>query len=238
MKCLKRSAPLFLAVAVLAGCSTAKVTSGTYYAKNTKLERPGNILVYDFAASMDDLPHTIPLNAGYAAPDKQPTPEALAAGRELGAEVAKRLVDEIHDMGFAAERATDDTPRNVGDMIIAGYFGSVSEGSRLKRLAIGFGSGSAEITTEAAGFLVTENGLLLLGSRSVDSGGGGKGPGMFVPLAVTIATANPIGLVVGGAVKATNEMTGRSTVEGAAKRTADELGEQLREAFRRQGWVE
>ena len=238
MKALKRLSGLCVAVVVVTGCSTAEVTSGRYYAQNQKLERPGNILVYDFAASAADIPASIPLNTGYDAPSAPPTAEELAAGRALGAEVAKQLVAEIHDMGMPAEQAIDATPRNVGDLIIAGYFTSVDEGSRTKRMAIGFGSGAAEISTEAAGFLVTEQGLRLLGSRTVDSGGGGKGPGMIVPIAVTIATANPIGLVVGGAVKVTNEATGRTTIEGAGKRTAGELAEQLHQAFQRQGWVE
>jgi hypothetical protein len=169
MKALKRLSGLCVAVVVVAGCSTAEVTSGQYYAQNQKLERPGNILVYDFAASAADIPASIPLNTGYDAPSAPPTAEELAAGRALGAEVAKQLVAEIHDMGMPAEQAIDGTPRHVGDMIIAGYFTSVDEGSRTKRMAIGFGSGAAEISTEAAGFLVTEQGLRLLGSRTVDS---------------------------------------------------------------------
>jgi hypothetical protein len=56
-------------------------------------------------------------------------------------------------------------------------------------------------------------------------------------VAVLAATANPIGLVVGGAIKATGEATGAATIEGSAKRTADAIAEQLREAAQRQGWI-
>jgi hypothetical protein len=62
-------------------------------------------------------------------------------------------------------------------------------------------------------------------------------PGVILPLAVVAATANPIGLIVGGAVKLTGEATGQATVEGAAKRTASEIAEQLHEAAQRQGWI-
>jgi hypothetical protein len=62
-------------------------------------------------------------------------------------------------------------------------------------------------------------------------------PGVVVPLAVTIATANPIGLIVGGAMKVGGEVTGSSTIEGSAKRTAKKISEELRGAFERQGWL-
>ena len=62
-------------------------------------------------------------------------------------------------------------------------------------------------------------------------------PGLVLPLAVMAATANPIGLVVGGAVKVAGEATGASTIEGAAKRTAEEIADQIKEAAERQGWI-
>jgi hypothetical protein len=38
-------------------------------------------------------------------------------------------------------------------------------------------------------------------------------------------------------VKAGGEVTGRSTIEGAAKRTAKEIGDHLQVAFQKQGWI-
>ncbi len=90
--------------------------------------------------------------------------------------------------------------------------------------------------TQVEGYLMTDQGLRELGSREIDSGGG-KTPGVMVPLAVTVATANPIGLIVGGAVKVGGEVTGRSTIKGSAKRTAKKIGDELRVAFQKQGWL-
>ncbi|MCH8890094.1 MAG: hypothetical protein IH827_03280, partial [Myxococcales bacterium] len=47
----------------------------------------------------------------------------------------------------------------------------------------------------------------------------------------------PIGLIVGGAVKVGGEVTGRSTIKGSAKRTAKKIGDELRAAFEKQGWI-
>jgi hypothetical protein len=38
-------------------------------------------------------------------------------------------------------------------------------------------------------------------------------------------------------VKATGEATGSETIEGAAKRTAEEISAQLRTAAEEQGWI-
>ena len=60
---------------------------------------------------------------------------------------------------------------------------------------------------------------------------------MVLPAAVLAATASPIGLIVGGTAKATGEVTGSETIEGAAERTADEIAAQLRTAAEEQGWI-
>jgi hypothetical protein len=43
--------------------------------------------------------------------------------------------------------------------------------------------------------------------------------------------------VVGGTAKLYGEGSGSDTIEGAAKRTADEISAQLREAAEEQGWI-
>ena len=42
---------------------------------------------------------------------------------------------------------------------------------------------------------------------------------------------------VGGAVKVGGEGTGKNTTEGSAKRTAKQIGDELRVAFQKQGWI-
>ena len=61
---------------------------------------------------------------------------------------------------------------------------------------------------------------------------------MVVPVIVTAATANPIGLIVGGAVKAGIELSGTQGIEASGKRTADEIADRLELRFKEQGWIE
>jgi hypothetical protein len=192
--------------------------------------------VHDFAATPADIPAWSAAAGRHAAPSTPQTAEAIETGRNLGAQVAKELVAEIRDMGMPSVLAAGQPEPHVGDIVIIGYFESVDEGSAAKRVAIGFGSGGAELVTQVEGYLMTDQGLRQLGSREIDSEGG-KTPGVAVPLAVTIATANPIGLIVGGAAKVGGEVTGASTIEGSAKRTAKKIGDELRVAFEKQGWL-
>ena len=97
----------------------------------------------------------------------------------------------------------------------AGRCSAVDPGSTTKRVALGFGSGAAELKTVVKGYLMTAQGPRALGSGEVEAGSG-KMPGGAVPLVVTVATANPLGLFVAGAAKAYSEASGSETIEGAA----------------------
>jgi hypothetical protein len=232
---LVRALAVVSVVIVAAGCATTTVSKRETY-QGAQLPRPERIRVYNFVASQGDIPVWAAGTQRYAGQEPEQTAEQLAAGRQLGEEVAKQLVAEIREMGLPAEQAAPSTPLQVGDYALVGYFESVDEGSRLGRVALGFGAGGASMKTRVEGYQMTATGLRKLGGGEVDSEGG-KGPGLAVPLAVTIATANPIGLLVGGAIKAEGEISGRTTIEGSAKRTAEEIAKELEAAFKRHGWI-
>jgi len=218
-------------------CSSTKVVERESNVGDEKIARPDRILVYDFGSTLDDIPPDSPLAQQISTPETPPTEEALEAGRQLGAEVAKQLADQISAMGLPGVRAIDQPPPRPGELVIRGYFVSIDQGSATKRVLVGFGSGAADLKTFVEGYLMTEQGLRRLGSGEIDSGSRGSSPGLIVPLAVTIATANPIGLAVGGAVKLAGEATGSETIRASGKRTADLIAKELRPKFEEQGWI-
>jgi hypothetical protein len=55
---------------------------------------------------------------------------------------------------------------------------------------------------------------------------------MFAPAAVVIATGNPIGLIVVGGMRIYGEASGKSTIEGRAKATADAIAEHSKSGSR------
>lgn len=236
MKSLRNAGVWILALVVATACASTQVSNRQAYTGG-KIARPDRILVYDFAADASDVPGESSLAGQMSTPATPPTAEQLAEGHKLGVEVAKDLVAEIQKMGLPAVRAEGAPGPRPGELVLKGYFVSVDEGSAVKRIVVGFGSGGPTLKTMVEGFLMTENGLRRLGSGEIDSGSG-KSPGLAVPLVVTLATANPIGLAVGGAVKAAGEISGASTIEGSGKRTAEEIAKELKIRFQQQGWIE
>jgi hypothetical protein len=234
MKMPGRAVPLLFALMVLAGCASTKVTSHQPYT-GEQLARPDRILVYDFAATPTDAPADSTVAAQAAGPAPQ-TAEEIEVSRELGAEVAKQLAADLRGMGLPAVQVEGQPPPRVDDIVIKGQFVSLVEGSTSRRVLFGFGSGAAELRTAVEGYQMTPQGLRRLASAETDSAGG-KTPGLLVPLAVAAATANPLGLIVVGAAKVYGEESGRSTIEGGAKRTADEIAARVKVAAEKQGWI-
>lgn len=224
-------------IAVIAGCPSTKVTERQILDPQRRIPRPDHILVYDFVATPADVPADSAL-AGHPTVHQTPqTAEQIETGRRVGAEIAAKLVEEIRSLGLPAERASTQTTLRINDLVIRGYLLSIEEGSVAKRLAIGFGSGTSYLSMAVEGYQMTVSGLRKLGSGTLESGGA-KGPGTAAPLAVVLATGNPLGLVVGGGIKAYGEMSGKSKIEGRIEQAAKAIVDEIKPRFRQQGWIE
>jgi hypothetical protein len=215
------AALLLITSVVIVGCASTNVTQQTPI-QDTGLARPNTIYVYDFIATQQDIPSDAPILSN--------------TGRQLGALIAKELVSDINAMGMNAVQAGPGSSPQVGDGVIRGYIVSAESGSMGKRFVIGFGSGASEMDTVVEGFVMTKNGLRKLGSGQVGAAGN-KAPGLVVPAAVAVATGNPIGLAVMGGLKIYGQASGRHTLEGHAKSTADEIAAQLKSRFKERGWI-
>jgi hypothetical protein len=224
-----------LAAGLLAGNASADITNRVILVTGT-IPRPGQIWVYDFAATPADV------TAGSALagqPDLDTTPQTdaqIAEGKKLGAEIAAELVAEIQKLGMPAAQATKETKPQLNDLMIRGYIISIKEGDAKKRFGIGFGEGASEMKTAVEGFQMTTNGLRKIGSGGVNADGS-KGPGAVLGVAGFLATKNPAGLIISGGMKLHGEESGSSKVEGRAKQTAQEIADVLKQRFQEQGWI-
>jgi len=226
---------LFVAV-VIAGCASTKVTDRQILVTG-RIPRPEHILVYNFVATPADVPADSALADQSAVSQTPQTAEHIETGRRVGADIATWLVEEIRRLGLPAERALAGATPRINDIVIRGYLLSVEEGSVTKRMAIGFGAGASRLSVAVEGYQMTAQGLRKLGSGTVEAGGG-KGPGAAVPLAIAIASANPLGLIVSSGMKVHGEMSGSSKIEGRAEQTAKEIANQLKTRFQKEGWIE
>ncbi len=224
------------ALAVLAGCASSDVTARRSYVADEEMARPGRIIVHNIAATPGDVPADAAIAGHYDRRDTPQTAEEIELGRQLGARVADELVQKILAMGMPAERAGSGPAPQPGDLVIKGEFVSIDEGSRLKRMLIGFGAGAAELKTFVEGYQVTADGLRPLGSAEVEAGGG-KMPGMLVPIGVGAAAGNAAtSAAISGGLNVAQEL-GPESMQAAANRTAEEIAKVLEEAFKKRGWI-
>jgi hypothetical protein len=132
------------ALGLLAACASTKVTQQTPIV-DPGLARPNNIYVYDSIADPAQMPHDSAISAQLSEPSTPPTDEELETGRKLGALIAHDLAVDIRAMGLSAMQAGPGSVPQPGDGVLRGYLISTEGGSRIKRLVIGFGSGSSQM---------------------------------------------------------------------------------------------
>jgi hypothetical protein len=224
-----------IVLAIAAGCASTTVSNRQQLVTGS-LARPAQVWVYNFAASPADVPPESSL-AGEATPSAAPqTADQIAEGRKLAAQITSQLVLQIQGMGIPASAGSAATRPQINDLVIEGAILSVEQGNAAKRIAIGFAAGTSEMKVAVEGFQMTANGLRKLGSGDVGSTGN-KTPGSAVGLAVLIATHNPAGLIVSTGMKVYGEESGSNTIEGRAKKIAQEIGDALKKRFQEQGWI-
>jgi hypothetical protein len=227
----------FIPVVVLAfGCASTKVSDREAYSGG-QLPRPGQIIVYDFAATPEGVAPDSAIAGQTAAPATPPSAEQVELEKQLGMQIAEELAADIREMGLSAVRATSSTIARVNDIMIRGYLLSVDSGSELKRVSLGFGSGASELKTLVEGYQMTASGPRKLGQGSIDAEGG-KMPGGALGVAALLVTHNPVGLAVQAGVQGYGELSGSAKIQGRAKQTAKEIADQLKIRFQEQGWIQ
>lgn len=223
---------------LLAGCaSTGTKAERRYIKAGEKLPRPGRIIVYDFAVTRGDLHDDMAVSSSLDARATPLSPKEEQLGRRLAARISEKLVQEILALGMPAERSGSGRPAGLNDILIRGEFLSINEGSRIGRMVIGFGVGASKLQTVAQGYQVTEDGLRRLGELEVEAKGG-RMPGMVVPVGVGAAAGRAAtSAAISGGMNLASETVGGESIEAAATRTAKRIGEVLKKAFKRQGWI-
>jgi hypothetical protein len=237
---LSRNFPVIFLVAlvttaIVSGCASSEMTTKRNLAGGT-VSKPGRILVYEFVSSANQIDEGSVISPYVQQRTTPQTLEQRAMGLKLGDLVAGYLVKDILALGMPAERDNSLRPARNGDLIIKGEFFSIDEGSRIKRMLIGFGVGANELKTHVMAYQVTSTGLKRLGDAEFKAAGG-KMPGMAVPLiGAAIGGTLAVTAAVSGGLNAAQEISPES-LEGAAKRTAKEISKELSRVFARQGWI-
>jgi hypothetical protein len=227
---------LLLVLFLASGCASTQVSDRERYSAG-KLPRPAQIVVYDFVTNPEGVAPDSALAGKTAAPATPPTAEQVELEKQVGMQIAEELAASIQAMGLSSVRATSRTVAQENDIMIRGYLLSVDQGSQLKRVTLGFGSGSSELKTLVEGYQMTASGPRKLGQGSIDAGGG-KMPGGALGVATLLVTHNPVGLAVQAGVQGYGEYSGSAKIQGRAKQAAKEIADQLKIRFQEEGWIQ
>jgi hypothetical protein len=201
------------------GCASAN-TKGMRATRTDRLPQPRGIVVYDFEPTAS----SIGLDAGRD-PDEDGqgiSSEDLANRREVGRVLADVLAEELEDRGFLTSRKSGNVEVPEGLMAIGGQIVTVEEGSRAKRVFIGFGSGRSRLTSAAQLHGITMVGPTDLWEYQNTAASGAK-PGVLttLPIGVAVQGLTLLVLLLNGGMSAMGELSAASTSN--AKRMGKEL---------------
>ncbi len=232
-----RVASCLLVLLTVDACASVQTTGRRSFDGDQNLAKPTRIIVYDFAATADDVAASSAITGGYKRRSTPQTADEIRLGRDLGHRVALELVKNILAMGLPAERYGAGPLPQIGDYVITGEFVAIDEGDRLKRMIIGFGAGAGKLMTAVEKYRITATGPQLLSSAEVTAKGG-KAPGMAVPLVVMGGIfGRPVqAAAISGGANILQEL-GPERIQATADRTASEIAKLLRHNFRRRGWI-
>ena len=219
--------------AVGMGCASAGVTPISGTADHTTLPRPGVVLVYDFAVGANDVVIDT-LGAEFQSEGRKLTKEEQFA-HATADQLSVALVHALSKSGINARRASDGDAPPLHAMLLKGQFISIDEGSRIKRMVIGFGAGSSELRTRVQVYQATQSGLRRIVSAEAKATGS-KMPGMAVPIGAGAAMGNlATSAVISGGMNVVDEARGAMNPD--AKRLAEKIAERAKAFYVRQGWL-
>ncbi len=219
--------------AVGMGCASASVTPVTKIADGSMLPRPGVLLVYDFAVAANDVMiDTLGaqfMSEGEKLTEKEQTARATANAFSVA------LVKQLRNDGINAQRAERGDIPPLHALVLKGQFITIDEGSRAKRMIIGFGAGSSELRARVQAYQATQHGLRRLAEAEAEASGS-KMPGMAIPVAggAAMGTAATSAIISGGMNIAKET---RGAMNPDAERMAKKIAERAKAFYVRQGWL-
>jgi hypothetical protein len=229
----------FMVLAIAVGCGPTKVQQEKMTL--SQLPRPDLILVYDFAASPDE----VKLDTGLSADLKQEyekykgtsrTAEEIKVGHKVADAVAEELVKKIRSYGLMADRGFG-LPQSKGKVLmVKGQLLSIDEGNRTERVVVGLGAGRTSIKANVQVYELTPEGMKLVDDMRGTAKSGYK-PGMGEMMGVgAVAGHLLLSTAVSGTLAGTSEVTS-ATVEADGKRLAEDIAKNLGNFFIDQDWI-
>ena len=220
---------LILVIALAAGCAKVN-TNGIRRYQGRRLPAPVAVVVYDFEPTGASI--GLDTGRGVDAGQGAPSSEDLANRREVGRALTDVVAKELESRGILTSRKTGPIGVPTGSMAIGGQIVTVDEGSRGKRVFIGFGSGKSQLTSAAQLYANTANGPIVVWEYQNTAASGSK-PGILttLPIGAAVQGVTVLLLVISGGMSTMGELSSSSTAN--AKRMGKELADAVEETLGR-----
>jgi hypothetical protein len=224
-----------LATALLAACTSVKVTPDAAAAQ--KLPQPSRVLVYDFAVTPDEI-QLDPVGSAISAKldGTAKSAQEVKTGHAVADALSKHLVDRIQGMGLPAQRAAGPVPPTGTDVLIMGQLVSIDQGNEAERMIIGLGAGRSQVEAHAQVYQTVAG-----KQTEIESMTGAAKSGLTPGAAETMGVGAIAGhLLVSTAVTAGAQIANQdlsANVKAEAGRLGDDLADNLKTLFVKQGWV-
>ena len=206
------------ALLALAGCMTSPQITDYQMVMNERPLPPNHILVYDIAATPQDIPSDAPVGARMS-PGVALSPEQIVADRQLGTNMAVELIATLRQMGLPAEHAAPGTVPQANDVAVRGCFVSLHAGPT-NYWTIGLDNSASEWLVAAEGFQITAQGV-------------GRRPAM----STTAAGADTPGVIFTSGVKVEDKATARARLDAWSHQAVREIAERVKVRFQEQRWA-
>ncbi len=216
-----RAVSLVLVIALVAGCASVNTTAMRRH-RGARLPAPRAVVVYDFEPTGQSV--GLDSDRGVSTSGAGLSDEDLANRREVGRVLADVLAEELENRGILVSRKSGPIGVPPGSMVIGGQIVTADDGSRAKRVFIGFGSGKSRLTSAAQLYAITENGPTVVWEYQNTAASGAR-PGILttLPIGVAVQGVTVLVLLVNGGMSTMGELSSSSTAN--AKRMADVLAD-------------
>jgi Domain of unknown function (DUF4410) len=228
---------LLLAIAAF-GCAGAQVTQSSSAAPISATP-PTAVVIYPFAVDASD----VSLNSGIFQvayrnmSGEDQGAEQVQLAHQTAQNICVQVATNLTQQGITTtclQRGVPPTGSNV--LILDGQFTDISEGNRLRRMVIGLGVGASKVDTVVQVIQRTPQGTteILDFATSADSGympgAGITGPAGAAAGGTAAAVSLGVNVAAGG-VKNVTSSTGY-----LVDKTSDQIVQQLKNYYNRQGW--
>ncbi|MDP3330732.1 MAG: DUF4410 domain-containing protein [Methylococcaceae bacterium] len=200
--------------------------------------RPTQVLIYNFAASPEDIQQNSSIFAkiqGQLANTNQ-TAEEIKLGREVADAMATELTQKIAALGLNPIRADQNLRVSPGAILITGQFTNINEGNRLRRNVIGLGMGQSSLDSKVRVLAPSASGYqeLISFDTHADSG---EMPGAAVMGPAGAAAGAGTAAVIGANAAVGGVKSYKSASAQQAKTMAEKIADELARYFAQQGWI-